>query len=220
MWRTISEISTGGINISYPDTPQYIPFKKLSTLIPWQMKFVFLDMVRSIPQISASGYFNISKRLFPQVNFHTKKTPCFQRILGRLFKQFFFISTADWDNFNLFLYSLPISSVRKESIILPSRTLGKRSTRKSVSIPSKIDVVLLFGELHLRHRLLTCALPCLLKHLVSHWNNVMCAGEIITSITIERFVNYGTTKRTPWIDFTQIFHRFIAYSPVLRITFV
>lgn len=70
MWRKISEISTGGINIPYPDTPQYIPFKKLSTLIPWQMKFVFLDVVRSIPQISASGYFNISKRLFPQVNFH------------------------------------------------------------------------------------------------------------------------------------------------------
>lgn len=40
------------------------------------MEFVFLDMVRSIPQISASGYFNISKRLFPQVNFN-KKTPTY-----------------------------------------------------------------------------------------------------------------------------------------------
>lgn len=41
------------------------------------MEFVFLDMVRSIPQISASGYFNISKRLFPQVNFNKKKTPTY-----------------------------------------------------------------------------------------------------------------------------------------------
>lgn len=211
MWRKISEISTGGISIPYPDTTQYIPFKKLSTLIPWQMKFVFLDVVRSIPQISASGYFNISKRLFPQVNFHKTASVFYGN-----FSNHFFISTADWNNFNLFLYSLPISSVRKESIIL--LRLGKCSIRESVSITSENRCLILFGELHWRHRLVTFALLCLPKHLVSHWNNVMCAGEIITSITIERFVNYGRTKRTSWIDLTQIFHRFIAYSPVLRIT--
>lgn len=181
------------------------------------MEFVFLDVVRSIPQISASGYFNISKRLFPQVNFNKKNTYVFYGDFSNNFFFFFFcISTADWNNFNLFLYSLPISSVRKESIIL--LRLGKCSIRKSVS--SENRCLILFVELHWRHRLLTFALLCLPKHLGSHWTNVMCAGEIITSITIERFVNYGTTKRTPWIDFTQIFHRFIAYSPVLRITFV
>ncbi len=68
------------------------------------MEFLILDVTQTIPDISANGYFKISKRLLPQVNFKIKQQKQgFSFCLMR-----FGVGAGDWHNPYLFLHSLPV----------------------------------------------------------------------------------------------------------------
>lgn len=70
----------------------------------WQVEFLIVDMVETIPQISAKDYFKVNKRIFPQVNLLIYRKKCFTQFSNALYV----IGIGDWNDFNLLFHSSPV----------------------------------------------------------------------------------------------------------------